>query len=632
MESSNPRKLLLVVGTAWLITIVIVASLTMVFPIDSDESDYSYSSTGRLERFQSISHMIDYLQTHYPEAHITYGPSFSTGTDFYDMLDMIAAGESSDYPEHSTTNVQVENVDEPDSVKTDGQYIYTTSYDEIVIIRAYPTDSVQVINRIQPGGYPYAIFLYESSRLIVLTSKANGFEAFEVYDVTNLENIVLHQNVTIKGEYVGARLIGKHLYYTAYSTAIDNEDNLVLPSARINGRLFVVPPYDIYFDSGIQERKFYYNMVFGLDITNPFAHPEVETIMVGDRSTDLYTSLTNMYLAMGQYPSPFNWYRSRCTVIHRFAISNGHIKYEASGSVPGYTINQFAFDQYEDTLRVATTSWANTTDTDSYSGWEWVQVNNVYVLDMSMNTIGALEGLAPREWIYSVRFLGNTGYLVTFNKVDPLFVIDLSMPTAPRLLGELEIPGYSDYLHPLGTNQVLGIGKNVTISDGGNFWWYQGVKLSLFNTTDPTNPQETLRMVIGVRGTHAPVLRDHHAILVDTNRNLLVLPILICEHTDSSYDPYPSDSGDIVWQGAMVFYLDASTATLTNIANITHIESSADLHYWFWGAHVTSPRYIYRSLYIGNVLYTLSPTKLAMHDLATFSPSDTLTFSTPPPD
>jgi uncharacterized secreted protein with C-terminal beta-propeller domain len=637
MSSYNRWKEPATIITAFLATILIVASLAVILPIQHgpeppEPIEYQYAPPGQLERFTSLEHLLDYMRTHKPESTITYGPE--QWGQFDALIASLSTG-SGDYPEHSDTNVQVEGVDEPDCVKTDGQYIYTISYNEIVVLRAYPPQDAGIVSRIQPEGIPHSIFFYDSRRLVVLSSDNDyGYsnQTIQVFDVTDPASAILTYTITLDAVYVGARLIANHLYYTAYTCSIDDDEFLVLPTVNINGHMYYVAPTDIYYDSGVYEYHYFYNMVLGLDIEDPNALPNVETLLTGEQGTDTYTSTTHTYIAMGHYPWQSRW-ADRYTAIHRFAITEGEIEYEASGSVPGYTINQFAFDQQGNTFRVATTNWANVTDSSYPGGWDWIQVNNVYVLDRNMGIIGAIEGLAPTEWIYSVRFMGDTAYLVTFNKIDPLFVIDLTNPFAPELLGELEIPGYSDYLHPLGNDQILGLGKNVTVSESGEFWWYQGVKFTIFNASDPYNPQETLRMVIGVRGTTSPALYDHHAILVDTDRNLLVLPMLIYEYTDGLSEHPPYESGDRVWQGAMVFYLDASTSTLTSVLNITHTESADDLDYYYFSwrnFRFPNPRFISRTLYIGNILYTISLTKLMMHDLDTYSSLGGLTFSTEP--
>ncbi len=169
------------------------------------------------------------------------------------------------------------------------------------------------------------------------------------------------------------------------------------------------------------------------------------------------------------------------TVIHKIAISNGAITYVARGEVSGILKNQFSMDEYRNNLRVATTSNVYTTR-GSY------EYNSVFVLDSGMKTIGSLTHIAEQETIYSTRFIGNRLYMVTFKRIDPFFVIDLSTPTAPKILGKLKIPGYSDYLHPYDATHIIGIGKETGTNEWGGVST-KGIKLALFDVSDVAAPE-----------------------------------------------------------------------------------------------------------------------------------------------
>jgi uncharacterized secreted protein with C-terminal beta-propeller domain len=231
---------------------------------------------------------------------------------------------------------------------------------------------------------------------------------------------------------------------------------------------------------------------------------------------------------------------------------------------------------------------------------------------MDLNIVGSLEGLAPGETIYSARFMGERGYLVTFKQVDPLFVIDLSDPHHPEELGYLKVTGYSDYLHPYDENHLIGIGKETT--EEGEFAWYQGVKISLFDVSDVSNPREIDKEIIGHRGTDSPVLWDHKAFLFDQSRNLMVIPILVAEIDESDYaEGVPAWAyGEPVWQGAYVFYVSLDTGIGLD-GRITHIENLADLEEGYY--YYYSPFSVERSLYIDDILYTISGAKIKMNSL-----------------
>jgi uncharacterized secreted protein with C-terminal beta-propeller domain len=262
-------------------------------------------------------------------------------------------------------------------------------------------------------------------------------------------------------------------------------------------------------------------------------------------------------------------------------------------------------DEHGGYLRVATTAW-------NASAFASQQSNNVYVLDQKLDIYGRLQNLAPDESIYSARFMGSRCYLVTFKQVDPLFVIDLTDPAQPKVLGELKITGYSDYLHPYDENHIVGIGKE---TDAG---LYQGVKISLFDVSDVANPKEIAKYEIGDRGTDSPVLYDHKAFLFDRSKNLLVLPVSVAEIDQSDYvGDLPSWAyGETVWQGAYVFDVSLERG-LELRGKITHCDSQDSTKSALSSYYGYSSCSIERSLYIGNVLYTVSDQKIGMNDLET---------------
>jgi uncharacterized secreted protein with C-terminal beta-propeller domain len=236
----------------------------------------------------------------------------------------------------------------------------------------------------------------------------------------------------------------------------------------------------------------------------------------------------------------------------------------------------------------------------------------VYVLDMNLTVVGRLENLAPGENFHSARFMGNRCYLVTFKKTDPLFVIDLSNATNPQVLGELKIPGYSDYLHPYDETHLIGVGKNTVEAEEGDFAWYQGIKISLFDVSNVTNPVQDATYVIGDRGSDTPVLSDPKVFLFDRSRKLLAIPVMVAKIDESKYpSPVPPYAyGDPVWQGAYVFDISLYN-NLTLEGRITHMDNGMSINdrgYW-----------ITRSLYIENVLYTVSDRMIKMNKLEDMS-------------
>jgi uncharacterized secreted protein with C-terminal beta-propeller domain len=286
----------------------------------------------------------------------------------------------------------------------------------------------------------------------------------------------------------------------------------------------------------------------------------------------------------------------RKTVIQKIAIDNGKIEYKAKGEVYGSLLNQFSLDEYDGNLRLATTVdvWAK----------ERVQYNSVYVLDENLKKVGELTDLAKDEQIFAARFLGDRLYLVTFQQVDPFFVIDLSDASNPKVLGKLKIPGFSDYLHPYDENHIIGIGKETGESDWGGVIT-KGIKIALFDVTDVSNPVEVSKIEIGDSGSDSPALHDHKAFLFSKEKNLLVLPVSEITNRDR---PNPYTYSYSVWNGAYVFHLDENG--FKELGKVEHSSGKRDYFNWYDDTSVM------RSLYLDNNLYTISNKFIKINDLS----------------
>ncbi len=297
------------------------------------------------------------------------------------------------------------------------------------------------------------------------------------------------------------------------------------------------------------------------------------------------------------------------TVINKISIDKEDISYQGKGEVYGTVLNQFSMDEYNGNFRIATTVG---------NVWDGKSENNIYVLDEELKVIGKLEDLGKGETIHSARFIGNRAYLVTFKKIDPFFVIDLSDAENPKVLGYLKIPGFSDYLHPYDENHIIGIGKDTAEptddeSNGRDFAWYQGLKISLFDVSDVENPREQAKIVIGDRGTDSNALYDHKAFLFNKEKGVLVLPVRLAKINEQTYlqqyEKVPSWAyGEIVWQGAYVLDIDEKEIKVRGKVTHYNVESKK---YYNWGYEVE------RSLYIDDALYTISKAKIKASDLNT---------------
>jgi inhibitor of cysteine peptidase len=523
-------------------------------------------------------------------------------------------------PDYSATNIQVAGVDEADIVKTDGEYIYLVSGNKTIIVKAYPPEQAQIVSEIEVEGTIIGIFI-SGDRLVVFEEETPYYLYYDdvpvvkesyvpyvspkifvkVYDVSDRENPRLQRELSAEGQYVSSRMIGDYAYVVINEPVYEQDDELNLPKIYFSGNETEIPATDIYY-SDVSDYYYMYTTIIAINMHNDEQEPPYETILLG-ASSNLYVSLNNIYLTFPVWGADIlgrEVWDSQKTSIYRIHIEGDEIEYIASGEVPGMVLNQFSMDEYDSHFRVATTTYGETTG------------NHVYILDMDLNIVGSLEDLAPGETIYSARFMGDRGYLVTFKQVDPLFVIDLSNPNHPRELGYLKVTGYSDYLHPYDENHLIGIGKETT--DAGEFAWYQGVKISLFDVSDVGNPREISKLEIGDRGTDSPVLWDHKAFLFDKPRNLMVMPLLLAEVDVSDYpEGVPAWAyGEPVWQGAYVFDISIDDG-LQLRGRITHIDDPSELEQGYY--YYYSPLSVERSLYIGDVLYTISQAKIQMNSL-----------------
>jgi inhibitor of cysteine peptidase len=527
--------------------------------------------------------------------------------------------------EYSTTNLQVRGVDEADFVKNDGKYIYLISGEKLVIVDAYPAEKADILSETNLSGQPVELFL-SGNRLVVFSSGQDEtlvkpekslapvpywrqMTHASVYDISDRSDPELVRTISLSGSYLDSRMIGDYVYTVTTEPVPWYGPDPVFPMVKDDSTVTIPPVY--YFD--MPYGSFVYNTISSFSVKSD-STIDAETFLSG-YSTTLYVSTDNLYIAYQKQIPYQRWETIRPlgaepvvgadipqegTIIHRFAIQNGDVSYAATGDVPGHLLNQFSMDEDSRNLRVATT----------VQGWNSrgsYQFNNVYVLDSGMETIGKLEYIAPDERIYSTRFVGDRLYMVTFKRIDPFFVIDLSDPEHPGILGELKIPGYSDYLHPYDENYIIGVGKETGSSDWGGVS-VAGLKLALFDVTDVNNPRLVDKVEIGDAGTDSEALRDHKAFLFDKGKDLLVIPV--SEVTMVPLKEYPgSPYTHGFWQGAYVFSVTPESGFVLK-GKVTHAVEENSIY--SWGSDET----VRRSLYMDDVLCTISSQSIIMSDLS----------------
>ena len=444
------------------------------------------------------------------------------------------------------TNVQVTGVDEGDFVKTDGERIFTIA-DTGLEVAVVTNDGVEFTDRLRLDWYPQSMLLHDDTLVLMGVVWGDGFgygngssttKLVEV-DVSDPSDISVIRTLEFDGSFVSARLVGSELRVAVNSSpvglAFETPQGSGLRSERdaTQANIAIIEasdldnwlPYYVLDDNGSESEGRLLDCT-SVMAPNTFAGIDTLSLLTFDLAGDgvaewdsagvvatgatMYANEDRTYLATGRW---MNWalfdesdiedeIDDYTTDIHAFDTTGPSPEYIGSGTVTGFLLNQFAMDEYEGHLRVATTSapqW--------WGGGSFESQSRVTVLAVNggdLEEVGMVDGLGKTEQIYSVRFMGDTGYVVTFRQTDPLYVVDLSDPSDPAVVGELKIPGYSAYLHPVGDGLLLGIGQDASETGAT-----QGTQVSLFDVSDPTNPQRLDSVM--VEDAWSAVEGDHRA-------------------------------------------------------------------------------------------------------------------------
>ncbi|MEN9755895.1 MAG: hypothetical protein RL755_82 [Pseudomonadota bacterium] len=592
---------------------------------------------------------------------------------------------------HTDTNVQVTGVDESDRAKVDDNgYIYQLVNNQVIIAKAFPAAQLgqsAVIELPQDNFSPMGLYL-QNGKLVVVgntwqtlsppvefentplspTAKMayggwwgymrNNQTRTLIYDVSDQTQPKQIRDVVVDGDYLDSRRVGNYLYfmtrsypryYMAPNMVSTNpwfmKSKDILPSVTDNKagktttKTLAIKDV-VYFPNFVEPD---YVVVASIDLEQP--QKEVVTKAYLGAGDLVYASHENLYLSASKYNFGGNGdvvpQNITTTQIFKIGIDAGQMNFTAAGEVNGTALNQFSMDEQGDYFRIATTtrSWFSGTS-ESYS--------SLFVLNKDMKTVGKIDKLGEGENIYATRFMGNRCYIVTFKLTDPLFAIDLSTPENPVVMGELKIPGYSNYLHPIDETHLIGFGKEAAIyqpeklnTDTPNTdtpWWtdgsafYQGLKVALFDVADMKNPKQIDSVTIGERGTDSPILWDHKALYWDAEKHLFGFPVQE-SHLRQAFDPQkPWNYGQPTYQGAYIYEVTPEKG-FTFKARLSQIPDSMTpktetydgYSYSYWESEASN-YFIDRILRVDDSLYTLSSNQITAYSLENYKETNRLVF------
>lgn len=424
----------------------------------------------------------------------------------------------------SDTNVRTEGVGEADIVKTDGSYLYTLKANSqeisIVDIRS---DQMKVVSSISLNeNFQASEFYLSDQKLFVLGNMQNtqvdsdsktlyrgSCTRIQTYDLADINNPKSIGTVDQSGYYRTSRFKDGYLYvfsdYYIYDTITKKDYPSYVPLVGDN----LLKQSDIYLPTNHAADQ--YLVVSSVSASSPDKAADQKAVM--SENGKVYVSENNIYIYEYANSSILadNLAAKNQTILRKLSYNKGKLSGSAQGKVKGYLNDSFSIDEYDNTLRLVTTVTHNVRSSS--------QSNSVYVLDADLKTIGKIEDLAKNEQVYSARFLGDTGYFVTYEQTDPLFSVDFSDPENPKILGKLKIPGFSEYLHFYNDNLLLGIGMDTDENGITN-----GVKISMFDISDPSDVKEVSKYTLD-QYYYSDVFSDYRAALVDTEKNLIGFPL-----------------------------------------------------------------------------------------------------------
>ncbi len=570
---------------AMLMAVILIASCAVgtvdpnLDPNGENEGGTETLKTNRekIEFFESEEELLSFVEEHYvkrmsyyddgnyleydiivedaiamPEAPVAVAPGAPTAagsaTKENSSISSSVSAADSVADDVSSTNVQVEGIDEGDILKTDGSYIYIINANRftIVDITGEKPSEVSTVELDSSNGYRYISEMYVKGDSAILIYNENvpyklentdpypygyygytNYTTVAVYDISDRTEPVQARKLSFEGSLVSSREMNGKLYLVSnkyfnryYSEMPIIEDIMPRISDSVAGDC---TPLATEIAKCIWPEP--ESNIMTIAIIDYLSDSRPETLSIMGSGSNIYMNSQNLYIFRNSWDND-----GSKTEIVKYSITDG-IEQVGTAIAPGYASTQFSYDEYNGKFRIATTSTV-------YNGEKYIDMNNIYVYDENMDLCGSLTGLAPDENIKSARFMGDVAYVVTFRQVDPLFVIDMS-ENDPKVLGELKIPGFSTYMHPVGDGLILGIGSE-TIDKTYNGWVstsVSGLKVSLFDVSDPTDPKEIdVANYVGGQNAYSVAKDNHNAFVYSASTNTGYFPLTTYDDMWTSTD------------------------------------------------------------------------------------------------
>lgn len=489
-------------------------------------------------------------------------------------------------PSHSDTYLQVEDVDEADIVKTDGKYIYyVNSKKEVVILSAKDgkTEKVGTIGAGSIDNYVQDIYLKGDTLVTVgkfYTGDDEGSSGISIYDISDRSDPSLVSFFKQSGEIVTSRMVGDFAYIVTEDYIYSGDR--YLPMCGFGDSYTRLSPTDI--SCVPTPRSCSYIVLSAVDVTSGKQGKSASKAVFG-ATDEIYCNDHNLYSVSSEWGNNTD---TEYTRIARASLDGLNIRFNGTATVRGYIVNRFAMDEADGYFRIATTSMRNGID-----------VNNLYVLDSSLKEAGKVTGFARNESIKAVRYMGTKAYVITYEAIDPLFIIDLADPKDPRIEGEVKIDGFSTLLVPAGEGRLIGIG-HATGDNGYGGEYDSGLKLVLFDISDPSRPKALDSKEY--ENMTSPAQSDSRALTVNSEAGWYAIPYGI-----DNYD----DFGMIVEDDIIE---DAEVPEETEESYVTEPQNEYEAGVLVFRAddklssvdqHKLGNEYLARNVYIGDYIYAL---------------------------